>query len=100
MIYSLASCFDRSAIAGSRVACDNDWIEHKAQIGITGQSVSPQLYIACGISGTIQHLVGIKGAKTVVAINKDPHAAIFNYADICIVEDLEEFIPIFIKTHP
>lgn len=96
LIHDLAACFNRSAVAGSRVACDNGWIKHNAQIGITGKKVSPQLYIACGISGTIQHVVGIQGAQTIVAINRDPEAAIFSYADICIVEELEKFIPAFL----
>ncbi len=98
LIHDLAACFNRSAVAGSRVACDNGWIKYNAQIGMTGKKVSPQLYIACGISGTIQHVVGIQDAQTIVAINRDPEAAIFSYADICIVEELEKFIPAFLKT--
>lgn len=96
MLRAMASCFNRSAIAGSRVACDNGWIEYNAQVGLTGKKVSPQLYVACGISGSAQHIVGMKDSKTVVAINHDPEAAIFRHSDICIVEELERFIPEFI----
>lgn len=96
MIRSLASCFNRSAVAGSRAACDNGWIEYHAQVGLTGKKVAPQLYVACGISGSAQHIVGMKDSKTIVAINRDPEAAIFRHSDICIVEELERFIPAFI----
>jgi electron transfer flavoprotein alpha subunit len=97
MIRDMASCFKRSAIAGSRVACDNGWIEYNAQVGLTGKKVSPLLYVACGISGSAQHISGMKDSKTVVSINRDPEAAIFRYSDICIVEDLEKFIPAFLQ---
>ncbi|HNX29597.1 MAG TPA: electron transfer flavoprotein subunit alpha/FixB family protein [Syntrophomonadaceae bacterium] len=97
MIREMASCFKRSAIAGSRVACDNRWIEYNAQVGLTGKKVAPLLYVACGISGSAQHLAGMKDSKTVVSINRDPEAAIFRHSDICIVEELEKFIPEFIR---
>lgn len=97
MIRKMASCFNRSAIAGSRVACDNGWIEYNAQVGITGKKVAPLLYMACGISGSMQHIAGMKDSKTVVSINRDPDAAIFRHSDICIVEELEKFIPEFIR---
>lgn len=97
MLRSLASCFSRSAIAGSRVVCDNGWLEYSAQVGLTGKKVAPLLYVACGISGSPQHIVGMKDSKTVVAINRDPQAAIFRYADVCVVEDLEKLIPAFIS---
>lgn len=97
MIRSLASCFNRSAIAGSRAACENGWIEYNAQVGITGKKVAPLLYVACGISGSAQHIAGMKDSKAVVSINRDPEAAIFRYSDICIVEELERFIPAFIR---
>lgn len=96
LIRAMASCFNRSAIAGSRVACDNGWIEYNAQVGLTGKRVGPLLYVACGISGSAQHIVGMKDSKTVVSINRDPEAAIFRHSDICIAEELERFLPAFI----
>ncbi len=97
MIREMAACFNHSAIAGSRVACDNGWLDYNAQVGLTGKKVSPLLYVACGISGSMQHIAGMKDSKTVVSINRDPDAAIFKHSDICIVEDLEKFIPEFIR---
>ena len=96
LIKRLANLFPRSAIGASRSVCDLGWLEHKHQIGTTGQTVSPRLYIACGISGAFQHVAGIRGAQTIVAINRDPHAAIFQVAHYCIVEDLETFIPMLL----
>ncbi|MEW6114453.1 MAG: electron transfer flavoprotein subunit alpha/FixB family protein [Thermodesulfobacteriota bacterium] len=93
LIRDLAAAFPRSAVGGSRPVCDMGWLEYKSQIGLTGATVSPELYIACGISGTAQHVAGIRDAGFVVAINSDPNAAIFNAADLCIVEDLTTFIP-------
>jgi len=97
LLRSMAACFNRSAIAGSRLVCDNGWLEYSAQVGLTGKKVAPLLYVACGISGSPQHIVGMKDSKTVVAINRDPEAVIFRYSDICVVEDLEKFIPAFIQ---
>ncbi len=97
IIRLMASCFNRSAIAGSRVVCDNGWIDYNAQVGLTGKKVSPLLYVACGISGSAQHIAGMKDSKMVVSINRDPEAAIFRHSDICIVEDLEMFIPEFVR---
>jgi electron transfer flavoprotein alpha subunit len=68
---------------------------YRFQVGITGATVSPEVYIACGISGSSQHLAGIMGSKTIVSINSDPNAAIFNHSDYCIVEDLLDFISAF-----
>jgi len=96
LIKRLANLFPRSAIGASRSVCDLGWLEYKHQIGTTGQTVSPRLYIACGISGAFQHVAGIRGAQTIVAINRDPHAAIFQVAHYCIVEDLETFIPMLL----
>jgi electron transfer flavoprotein alpha subunit len=99
LIYRLAAIFPKSAVAGSRIVCDNGWLDYAQQIGVTGCSVAPSLYIACGISGAIQHVSGMRGSGFIVAINTDPKAAIFNVSDVCIVEDLATFIPILIKTH-
>jgi electron transfer flavoprotein alpha subunit len=96
LIERLASLLPRSAIAGSRPVCDAGWLEYKQQVGMTGATVSPNLYIACGISGSVQHLCGMRGAEFIVAINKDPNAAIFNESDVCVVEDLATFLPTLI----
>jgi len=99
LINQLAAIFAKSAVAGSRIVCDLGWLEYGCQVGVTGASVSPQLYLACGISGAIQHISGMRGSDFIVAINKDPAAAIFQVADICVVEDLKSFIPILIETY-
>jgi electron transfer flavoprotein alpha subunit len=85
------------AVGGSRIATNNGWRPHSDQIGLTGNRIAPDLYIACGISGAIQHLVGCKGAKKILVINNDPEAPFFLKADYGVVGDLHEVLPAIIE---
>jgi electron transfer flavoprotein alpha subunit len=97
LIQGLAALFPRSAVAGSRPLCDLGWLKYKQQVGLTGATVSPKLYLACGISGAYQHIAGMKDSGFIAAVNRDPGAAIFNWSDLIVVEDLESFLPLLIE---
>jgi electron transfer flavoprotein alpha subunit len=97
LIQQLADCFENSAVGASRKVVDAGWIPYIHQVGQTGKTVRPKIYIACGISGAIQHRVGMQNAGLIIAINKDPDAPIFKFAHHGIVGDIYQVIPEMIR---
>lgn len=97
VLEQLAALFDNSAVAGTRAAIDEGWLTHSQQVGQSGKSVTPHIYFACGISGAIQHLSGMKDSDIIIAINKDAEAPIFTVAHYGIVGDVNVILPKLIE---
>jgi electron transfer flavoprotein alpha subunit len=94
--HGLADRLPHAMVAGTRIVCDRGWLPYDRQVGVTGATVAPALYLACGLSGAAQHLMGMRGSGFVVAVNTDPLAPICAEADLCIVADLTVFLPALI----
>lgn len=99
LIGEFSRIFANAAIGASRPLCDRKWLPYARQIGVTGRTIAPRLYVACGISGAQQHLAGIRGADCIVAINADPDAAICSVADYIVVDDLHAFLPALLQKY-
>src|SRR5207247_5355654 len=97
MLDELAEAIGGAAVGASRAAVDAGWIPYSAQIGQTGRTVKPEVYIAVGVSGALQHVVGMKGAKRIVAINRDAEAPILRLADLGVVGDALALLPALIE---
>ena len=97
VLEQLAALFENSAVAGTRAAIDEGWLTHSQQVGQSGKSVTPHIYFACGISGAIQHLSGMKDSDIIIAINKDAEAPIFTVAHYGIVGDVNVILPKLIE---
>ena len=93
LIYALADALG-AAVGATRDVVDRGWLSYPHQIGLSGQTISPRLYVGIGLSGTIQHLAGMQTAENIIAVNKDPDAQIFKVADFGIVGDLFEVVPL------
>lgn len=96
LLKNLAMLVD-GAVGATRSVVDEGWMPHSHQVGQTGKTVSPKLYMACGVSGAIQHVVGMQGSEIIVAVNKDPDAPIFDVANYGVVADLFDFVPAFVR---